>query len=134
MAELVQVAQRAEDLDRARDWYAWLLEAEPAGVFDPPGLVFFRLGEVRLLLDRNAPSALLYLRVPDVHAAVARCRTRGIDVLSEPHLIFSHDDDALGPAGSEEWMAFVADSEGNDVGLVSHHPPPSPAGSAAPQR
>ena len=25
-------------------------------------------------------------------------------------------------AGSDEWMAFVTDSEGNTVGLVSHSP------------
>ena len=27
-----------------------------------------------------------------------------------------------GPAGTDEWMAFVRDSEGNLVGLVSHSP------------
>jgi len=123
MAELLQVAQRAEDLERARNWYAWLLETEPAAVYDPPGLVFFVLGDVRLLLERDAPSALLYLRVPDVHEAVARCRAKGVGVLSEPHQIFTHDTAALGPPGTEEWMAFIADSEGNDVGLVSHRRP-----------
>ncbi len=30
--------------------------------------------------------------------------------------------DALGPAGTDEWMAFIRDSEGNTVGLVSHEP------------
>ena len=38
--------------------------------------------------------------------------------MSEPHVIFGHDDDTLGPAGTDEWMAFVRDSEGNLVGLV----------------
>ena len=37
--------------------------------------------------------------------------------------IFRHADDNLGPAGMEEWMAFVKDSEGNTVGLISHHKP-----------
>ena len=38
---------------------------------------------------------------------------------SEPHMIFRHEDDTLGPAGTDEWHAFVRDSEGNLVGLVS---------------
>ena len=40
----------------------------------------------------------------------------------EPHVIFSHSDDTLGPAGTDEWMAFVRDSEGNMVGLVEQRP------------
>ncbi|MFP5281926.1 MAG: VOC family protein [Actinomycetes bacterium] len=117
------VAQHAEDLDRARDFYAWLLEAAPTGVFDPPGLVFFQAGRVRLLLERAAPSALLYWEVADVHETVSRCRARGVPIVSEPHVIFRHENDALGPAGTEEWMAFVSDPEGNTVGLVSHQAP-----------
>ncbi|WP_432477790.1 VOC family protein [Nocardioides sp. GXQ0305] len=39
-------------------------------------------------------------------------------VESDPHVIFAHDDDTLGPEGTEEWMAFVRDPEGNLVGLV----------------
>jgi methylmalonyl-CoA/ethylmalonyl-CoA epimerase len=33
-------------------------------------------------------------------------------------VIFHHDDDTLGPAGSDEWHAFIRDTEGNLVGLV----------------
>lgn len=29
----------------------------------------------------------------------------------------------LGPAGTDEWMAFIKDSEGNTLGLVSQLPP-----------
>ena len=32
--------------------------------------------------------------------------------------IFTHEDDALGPAGTTEWQAFVTDSEDNLLGLV----------------
>ena len=117
---VVQVAQHADDLSRARIFYTGLLGQEPAGVFDPPGLLFYRLDSVRLLLDRAAPSALLYLAVPDVGATVERLRAGGVTIQAEPHVIFSHDDDALGPAGTDEWMAFITDSEGNTVGLVSH--------------
>jgi methylmalonyl-CoA/ethylmalonyl-CoA epimerase len=120
--DVFQVAQRAIDLDRAREFYTWLLGSQPTGHFDPPGLLFFQVGATRLLLDRVAPSALVYLRVDDVRQTIERCREHGVTVESEPHVIFSHEDDSLGPAGTDEWMAFVTDSEGNTVGLVSHAP------------
>jgi methylmalonyl-CoA/ethylmalonyl-CoA epimerase len=120
--DVFQVAQRAVDLDRASEFYSWLLESEPTGLFDPPGLLFFQVGATRLLLDRVAPSALVYLRVPDVRETIERCRERGVAIEAEPHVIFSHEDDSLGPAGTDEWMAFFTDSEGNTVGLVSHSP------------
>jgi methylmalonyl-CoA/ethylmalonyl-CoA epimerase len=119
---LVQIAQRAEDLARASAFYSGLLGAEPLATYDPPGLVFFDVGGVRLLLDAGAPSALLYLGVDDLEATVERLRAAGVEVRSEPHVIFGHEDDTLGPAGTDEWMAFVVDSEGNLVGLVEQRP------------
>ena len=120
---LVQIAQHADDLGRATAFYRDLLGAEPLATYDPPGLVFFDVGGgVRLLLDRGAPSALHYLGVDDLDATVERLRTAGVEVRSEPHVIFGHDDDTLGPAGTDEWMAFVVDSEGNLVGLVEQRP------------
>lgn len=116
--DLVQIAQRATDLDRAAAFYSDLLGATPTARFDPPGLLFFDLDGVRLLLDAGATSALLYLRVDDIASTVERLRTAGTAIVSEPHLIFTHADDALGPAGAEEWQAFITDSEGNTVGLV----------------
>ncbi|WP_395658201.1 VOC family protein [Nocardioides sp.] len=120
--DLVQVAQRVEDLERAAAFYADLLGAAPTATYDPPGLAFFDLGGVRLLLDRVAPSALIYLRVDDIDATVARLRRAGVEIETEPHVIFSHADDTLGPAGTDEWQAFVRDPEGNTVGLVQHRP------------
>jgi methylmalonyl-CoA/ethylmalonyl-CoA epimerase len=122
MTGVVQVAQRALDLDRARDFYTALLGSGPVAQFRPPGLVFFDLDGVRLLLEEGAPSALIYLRVSDLDEVVERCRRDGVAVVTEPHVIFSHTDDTLGPRGTDEWMAFVTDSEGNTVGLVSHRP------------
>jgi methylmalonyl-CoA/ethylmalonyl-CoA epimerase len=119
---LVQIAQHAEDLGRASAFYADLLGAEPRATYDPPGLVFFDLDGVRLLLDRGAPSALHYLRVDDIDATLERLRASGVAVEAEPHVIFTHEDDTLGPADTDEWMAFVKDSEGNLVGLVEQRP------------
>ncbi|GAA3642147.1 glyoxalase [Microbacterium awajiense] len=119
---LVQIAQHADDLDRAAEFYTVLLEREPAARFDPPGLLFFDLDGVRLLLDREAPSSLVYLRVDNVHEALERLDGI-VDVVSHPHVIFTHEDDTLGPADHEEWQAFITDSEGNTVGLVAFQRP-----------
>ena len=121
--EILQVAQHADDLQRARAFYQRLLDAEPTGFFDPPGLLFFQAGAVRLLLEQGATSVLIYLKVDDVRATVESLRTDGVEIVAEPRVIFSHTDDSLGPAGMEEWMAFLKDSEGNTVGLISHHKP-----------
>jgi predicted enzyme related to lactoylglutathione lyase len=118
--ELTQVAQHVDDLDRAVAFYSRLLDADPVARFDPPGLAFFRLGPVRLLLERGAPSAVIYLQVDDIKARVESLRAEGVTIEGEPHVIFTHANDALGPAGAAEWMAFIRDSEGNVVGLVSH--------------
>lgn len=119
---IAQVAQRVVDLDRASAFYERLLGVEPAARFVPPGLVFFNLDGVRLLLDDKAPSALIYFQVEDVEATIERLRGEGVAIVSEPHVIFQHTDDRIGPAGNDEVMAFFTDSEGNTVGLVSHRP------------
>jgi methylmalonyl-CoA/ethylmalonyl-CoA epimerase len=121
--DLVQIAQHADDLDRAAAYYSDLLGSGPTGRFDPPGLLFFDLGGTRLLLERGAPSAVLYLRVDSVRDWVQRLRASGTAIEAEPHVIFTHTDDSLGPAGTDEWQAFVRDSEGNLLGLVSQEPP-----------
>lgn len=118
----VQIAQYAEDLARATRWYADLLGREPRATYDPPGLVFFDLGGVRLMLEGATKGSMIYLPVDDIHATIERLRGSGVEVDTEPHVIFSHEDDNLGPAGTDEWQAFVRDSEGNLVGLVEQRP------------
>jgi predicted enzyme related to lactoylglutathione lyase len=115
---LVQVALHADDLNRAADFYTVLLDSPPTARFDDAGLLFFDLEGVRLLLDQNAPASLLYLYVHNVHEALERLDGLA-DVVRRPRVIFTHHDDTLGPAGHDEWQAFIADSEGNTVGLVA---------------
>jgi methylmalonyl-CoA/ethylmalonyl-CoA epimerase len=118
---LAQVALRATDLDRAGAFYADLLGSEPTGRFEPPGLLFFDLDGTRLLLGGSESSSMVYLEVDDVRSRIESLRGR-VTVVGEPHQIFTHQDDALGPAGTVEWQAFIEDSEGNTVGLVSFGP------------
>lgn len=113
-----QVAQRIEDLDRAVAFYNNLLKLEPLAVFNPPGFAFYNLDGVRLFLDVNAASTLLYLQVDDVTAAVEDLRDQGIKIIGEPHVIFP-DDGGIFDVPGDEWLAFIEDSEGNQVGLMS---------------
>jgi len=120
--KLLQVAQHAEDLDRASAFYESVLGARPVARFEPPGLLFFDLGGVRLLLDRGAPSALLYLRVDDAPAFLDRLRAEGVTIHTEATLIHTDDEGVFGPPGAREWMGFFRDTEGNLVGCASRHP------------
>jgi methylmalonyl-CoA/ethylmalonyl-CoA epimerase len=121
--ELHQIAQHADDLDRATAFYIAHFGGQPIARFDPLGLSFLRIGAARLLLDQAAPSALIYLRVADVRTETDRLRAAGVSVETEAHLLHTDEAGLFGPAGWEEWMAFVRDSEGNLVGLASRHAP-----------
>ncbi len=123
--ELLQVAQHAGDLDRAASFYCDTLGCELMARFDPPGLLFVRLGGTRLLLDKAAPSALIYLLVDDVRATAEKLRGDGVTIEFEPHVIHVDDDGRFGEPGWHEWMAFIRDSEGNLVGIASRHAPES---------
>jgi len=113
-----QVGQRIVDLDRAIAFYNNVLGYEPIAVFNPPGFAFYKLGQTRLFLDVNAPSSLIYLEVPDVRVSIDELRAKGVKVLEEPYVIFP-DPDGVFDAPGNEWLAFVEDSEGNQLGLMS---------------
>ena len=118
--DVFQVAQHVDDLPRARAFYERLLNAAPVGIFDSPGMVFFQAGPVRLLLQYSATSALIYLKVDNLHATIDSLRADDVEIVTEPYVIFRHSDDNLGPAGTDEWLSFIRDSEGNLLGLLSH--------------
>jgi methylmalonyl-CoA/ethylmalonyl-CoA epimerase len=121
---LRQVMMPVTDLDRAVAFYGDVVGLRLLARFDPPGLVFFDLGGVRLLLERGSPpsASVLYLAVDDVTAATEHIRESGATVIAEPHLIHRDDDGLFGDRGVEEWMAFFTDSEGNTVGLSERRP------------
>lgn len=117
VTHLRQVAQHVDDLDRATAFYRDVVGLDFIARFDPPGLVFFRMGDARLLLEKGAPAALVYLGVEDVAATTEALRAQGVTIESDPHVIFADQDGQFGPPGEIEEMAFFRDSEGNLVGL-----------------
>ena len=115
---VVQVAQHVEDLDRAVDFYTQTLGLPLIARFGP--LAFVDLGGTRLMLDHSAPSALLYLRLDGLEQQVAHFQQLGVEIVSEPHDIFTDTDGVFGGHWKVESQAFIRDSEGNLLGLVDH--------------
>lgn len=113
-----QVAQRSTDLPRSIAFYRDVLGASHIATFDPPGLAFFDIGGVRLMLDA-IPGAFehegspLYFSVDDLDASVAALREAGVAIEEAPTLINKDEAGNFGPAGAEEWMAFFRDPDGN---------------------
>jgi methylmalonyl-CoA/ethylmalonyl-CoA epimerase len=111
-----QIAITVHDLPRAVRFYRDVLELPL--LFEVPTLAFFDAGGVRLMLGVpedpkfDHPASLLYYRVEDIHGATTRLKARGAEFQSDPHLIAKLPDHEL-------WMAFLQDSEGNTVGLMS---------------
>lgn len=120
ISRIGQVAIPAQDIKRAVAFYRdtlgmrFLFEA-------PPKLAFFDCGGVRLMLaepeagEAFHPGSVLYYAVDDLSATHQTLRSRGIPFVQEPHLVVRMPDHEL-------WMAFLHDSEGNLVGLMSEVP------------
>lgn len=113
-----QIGLKAIDIDRAADFYTRFLGAQPMAKFNPPGFAFFNLDGVRLFLDVNSANTVVYLEVADVRTKIEELRAAGIAVISEPHIVFP-DPDGIFDAPGNEWLGFIEDSEGNQVGLMS---------------
>ena len=112
---LGQIGVTVSDVDRAASFYRDTLGVP--FLFAYPGLAFFRLGEVRLMLtlpesgDPRPMASPLYFRVSDivqVHAALAE---RGVEFVDKPHII--HRDDRI-----ELWMTFFHDPDRNVLALM----------------
>lgn len=119
-----QVGVIVRDLDRAVGFYRDVLGL--ALLFKaPPGLAFFQCGGVRLMLslpegpETEHHASVIYYVVDDLAASWAAVTARGAATVSEPHLIAKLPDHDL-------WMAFLNDSEGNLLGLMSEIRPPAP--------
>ena len=118
---LHQVAQHVEDRQRAVAFYRDVVGLPLLGEYDPPGLSFLDLGGgTRLLLEGPAPSALLYIGVGDIAARRASMEVAGVEFVDEIHRIHVHEGQLGQPAGTEEWMTFFRDSEGNLAALCEY--------------
>jgi methylmalonyl-CoA/ethylmalonyl-CoA epimerase len=117
ISRIGQIALNAHDVDRAAEFYQNKLGLQllfRAG----PALAFFDCGGVRLMLTRpekpefDHPSSILYFAVPDIQAAYASMKEKGVQFEDQPHVIARMPDHDL-------WMVFFRDTEGNLMGLMS---------------
>ncbi len=90
-----QAALTTVDLERSIDFYRDVLGLSLIANFDPPGLVFFRVGEIRLSIrevdEVEATSSVLYFRVRDINAATESLKDRSIELEQEPEVVFRDD-------------------------------------------
>ena len=111
-----QISLSIRDVARAERFYGEVLGLPH--VFTFGDLAFFDADGIRLYLHRKdeqdwQPGSIVYFVVDDVHATQEALSGRGVEFTGSPHLIFTHDD------GTEEWMTFFADGEGNTLALMS---------------
>jgi DNA-binding CsgD family transcriptional regulator/catechol 2,3-dioxygenase-like lactoylglutathione lyase family enzyme len=112
---LGQIARTTRRFEESHAWYRDVLGLPELYAFG--NLAFFDMGGVRLMLTEEegelACESILYLRVPDIHAAKAELESRGVKFINAPHLIHRHED------GTEEWMAAFEDNEGRPLQLMT---------------
>jgi predicted enzyme related to lactoylglutathione lyase len=115
LSRLGQITLPAQDVERATAFWRDLLGAK--FLFAAPGLAFFDLGGVRLMLGKPEKpefagnGAVLYFKVDDIDAAHRTLVGRGVKFVEPPHLVHRAADHDL-------WLAFLRDSEQNAVALM----------------
>jgi methylmalonyl-CoA/ethylmalonyl-CoA epimerase len=117
---LGQIALTVGDVERATAFYRDTLGVP--FLFGAPGLAFFRLGDVRLMLsipegaDPRTMASPLYFRVRDIVATHAALAARGVEFVGPPHIV--HRDSTV-----ELWMTFFRDPDGNLLALMEERRP-----------
>jgi predicted enzyme related to lactoylglutathione lyase len=111
-----QIAITAHDLQRAVAFYRDTLGLP--FLFEVPKMAFFDAGGVRLMLGVpeeprfDHPASIIYYRVADIEAAAKQIAAKGASFLAPPHMVAKLPDHDL-------WIAFLNDSEGNTLALMS---------------
>ena len=117
-ASVHQVSLLSLDNKASREFYEGKLGAQCLAEFDPPGLLFFKVGATRLLLDKNGKPGLVYFAVADIESAVAEMKQAGIEFEADIAAVFKDDEGLFGVAGDTEFMAFFKDPAENILALV----------------
>jgi len=116
LARIGQIAVNVKDLPRATRFYRETLGLKL--LFEVPGMAFFDCDGLRLMLalpekpEFDHPASILYYQVDDIRAAHEVLVRRGVAFVEPPHFVAPLEHADL-------WLAFLRDSEGNPVGLMS---------------
>ena len=120
MNQIGQIAIPVSNTDRSEDFYEQALGLRK--LYRYGDLSFFDCAGVRLMLsppEQGQPvtpgQGAIYFRVPDLTLAVHGLKAKGIEMVSEPHLLAPMPDHDL-------WMAFLRDPDGHLIGLMMEAP------------
>jgi methylmalonyl-CoA/ethylmalonyl-CoA epimerase len=109
-----QIALTVKELPRAVAFYRDVLSLRY--LFEASNLAFFDCGATRIMLttgeSESTYNSILYYKTEDIHAACLVLKDKGVVFESEPRMIARMSDHEL-------WMAFLRDSEGNLLALMS---------------
>lgn len=112
-----QIARHVSDVALSARWFQEKLGLPHLYTFGD--LAFFDCGGTRLMLSKgdSLHNAILYFLVPDVRTAHVSLEAKGVVFIAAPHLIHRHED------GTEEWMAFFSDPDGQPLAIMSRTKP-----------
>jgi predicted enzyme related to lactoylglutathione lyase len=118
LGPIMQLLVPVEDVERATAFYRDVLELPL--LFSYSGNAFFDAHGVRLYLATPteagyAGPTTIYFRVEDVSGTFERLVAKGAAVRELPEI--AHRD-----ASYDLWLAFVADLDGNNIGLMREAP------------
>lgn len=110
-----QIAVTVQDLKRAVTFYRDILGLR--FFFETSGMAFFDCGGTRLMLSTSDKAdstygSIIYYKTADIEGTAAGMRKAGVRFEAEPRMIAKMPDHDL-------WMAFLRDSEGNLLALMS---------------
>ena len=116
LGHLGQVAMSVTEIERSVAFYRDVLGLPH--LFTAGQLAFFDCDGTRLFLDalpeaQGHGNSCVYFTVEDIHTAQDGLSSRGVAFEGAPHLIHRHAD------GTEEWMTFFRDPDGNLLSLMS---------------
>lgn len=120
LGQLGQIAHTVKDLDPAVAFFKDTLGM--IHLFTAGQLAFFDCNGTRLMVDalpeaQGHGNSVLYFMVDDIHGSQRALAAKGVKFEGEPHKIFTH------PDGTEEWMTFFRDPEGNMLSMMSRVTP-----------
>lgn len=115
-----QVAIAISNLEKSIYFYEKILKLEM--LFQvPPGLAFFRCGNVRLMLttlqgkEEDHNTSAIYYRLKDITSVFEELKSLQVDIERPPQMAAKMEDHEL-------WIGFVRDPDRNLVGLMEEKP------------
>ena len=115
LTQIGQIAIPVTDVGRATEFYRDILGMRFL-FHAPPGLAFFDMNGIRLMLDGPAKAqagnaSTIYYKVSDIRSAFDTLSARGVQFEAAPHVIAKMPDHDL-------WMAFLRDPDRNLIALM----------------